>query len=259
MHRSGLHPIRRHRWRLTPAEAIALQSRMRARLTIRGGPRAPRLIAGADAAYEKECNRCFAAVVLVEVPSLKIVEQATAESKLVFPYVPGLLSFREGPALLAAFAKLKRRPDLLMFDGQGLAHPRRFGLASHLGYLLGIPSIGCAKSILVGEHGPLGLTAGSSAWLVDRGERVGAAVRTRDGVRPVYVSPGDGVGLKQAIRLALMATGKHRVPEPTRQADILVARFKRERLARRKADKRSRAERLPRSTSGATAPETHRS
>jgi len=228
-------------------------------LTIRDGPRAPRLIAGADVAYEKKYSRCFAAVLLVEVPSLKIVERATAESKLVFPYVPGLLSFREGPALLAAFARLKHRPHLIMFDGHGLAHPRRFGLASHLGYLLGVPSIGCAKSILVGEHGPLGQAVGSSAWLVDRGERVGAAVRTRDGVRPIYVSPGDGVGLKQAIRLALMATGKYRVPEPTRQADILVGRFKREWLARLKAGKRSGAERPVPSTSDATVPETHRS
>ncbi len=259
MHRSGLRPVRRHRWRLTPAQAIALQSRMRARLTIRDGPRTPRLIAGADVAYSKEHNRCFAAVVLIDVPSLQIVEQVTAESKLVFPYVPGLLTFREGPALLAAFARLKRRPDLIMFDGQGLAHPRRFGLASHLGYLLGIPSIGCAKSILVGEHRLLGQAAGSSAWMVDRGERVGAAVRTRDGVCPIYVSPGDGVGFRQAIRLALMATGKCRIPEPTRQADILVGRFKREWLARRKSDKRGRSEPSMTPTSDATARETRRS
>ncbi len=206
---------------------------MRGRLRISGGPRAPRLVAGADVAYAREHQRCFAAVVALELPSLRVVEQATAEARLVFPYIPGLLSFREGPALLAAFAKLTRRPDLVMFDAHGLAHPRRFGLASHLGYLLGIPSLGCAKSILVGEHAALGAATGSFAWLVHRGERVGAAVRTRQGVRPVYISPGDRVGLRQAIRLALMATGKYRVPEPTRLADILVERFKRERMAAR--------------------------
>lgn len=249
----GVRPMRHHRWRLTPKQAIALQNRMRARLTIRDGPRAPRIVAGADVAYAKECNRCFAAVVLIELPGLEVVEEATAAAKIVFPYVPGLLSFREGPALLAAFARLKRRPDLIMFDAQGLAHPRRFGLASHLGYLLGIPSVGCAKSILVGEHGPLGTKAGSSAWLVDRGERVGAALRTREGVRPVYVSPGDGVGLRQALRLALKATGKYRVPEPTRQADILVERFKRDWLARHQASEQSRTGQCARSSSAATA------
>ena len=242
----GVRPVRRHRWHLTPRQAIALQNRMRGRLTIRDGPRAPRLIAGADVAYAKERARCFAAVVLIELPGLAVVEAVTAEAKIVFPYVPGLLSFREGPALLAAFARLKRRPDLIMFDAHGLAHPRRFGLASHLGYLLGIPSVGCAKSILVGEHAPLETEAGSSAWLIDRGERVGAAVRTQDGVRPVYVSPGDGVGFRQAIRLALKATGKYRVPEPTRQADILVEKFKRDWLARHRANTQSQSERLNR-------------
>jgi deoxyribonuclease V len=119
-----------------------------------------------------------------------------------------------------------------MFDAQGYAHPRRFGLASHLGYLLDAASIGCAKSILVGEHGALGTTAGSFAWLVDHGERIGAALRTRAGVRPVYVSPGHRVGFRQALRLALMTVGRFRVPEPTRLADIAVARLKRESAAR---------------------------
>lgn len=226
--RLGLRPVRRHRWRLTPREAIALQGRMRSRVVVRGGPRAPRLVAGADVAYEKARGRCYAAVVVLSLPDLRVVEEASAERAVAFPYVPGLLSFREGPAVLAALARLRHRPDLLMFDAQGYAHPRRFGLASHLGYLLDVPSIGCAKSILVGEHGALGAAAGSFAWLIDRGERVGAALRTRAGVRPVYVSPGHRVGFAQAIRLALMAVGKYRVPEPTRLADILVARLKRD-------------------------------
>jgi deoxyribonuclease V len=204
---------------------------MRARLVLRGGPRAPRLIAGADVAYDKESARCFAAVVLMRAPEMKVIEEAVADAPISFPYVPGLLTFREGPAVLAAFRKLRQRPDVVLFDGHGLAHPRRFGLASHLGYLLDVPSVGCAKSILVGEHRRLGRRAGSFAWLIDRGERVGAALRTRAGVRPIYVSPGHRVGFAAAIRIALTAVTKYRVPEPTRLADILVERMKREFLA----------------------------
>jgi deoxyribonuclease V len=224
----GVRPKRRHRWDLTPREAIALQKRMRSRLILHGGPRAPRLVAGADVAYSKETGRCFAAVVVLSLSNLEVVEEATAEAPIRFPYVPGLLSFREGPAVLAAFAKLSHRPDFIIFDAHGFAHPRRFGLASHLGYLLDIPSVGCAKSILVGQHGALGLKAGSIAWLIDRGERIGAALRTQTGVRPVYISIGHCVSLRAAIRLARTATGKFRVPEPTRLADILVGKAKRE-------------------------------
>jgi deoxyribonuclease V len=221
-------PVRRHRWDLTPREAIALQQRMRSRLIVAGGPRAPRLVAGADVAYAKERGRCYAAVVVLSLHDLRVIEEASAERAVEFPYVPGLLSFREGPAVLAAFERLQHRPDFIMFDAHGFAHPRRFGLASHLGYLLDVPSIGCAKSILIGEHGPLASAAGSFAWLVDHGEKIGAALRTRPGVRPVYVSPGSGVGFRQMIRLAMMTVGKYRVPEPTRLADILVARLKRD-------------------------------
>ncbi len=201
---------------------------MRARLVIRDGPRAPRLVAGADVAYDKASGRCFAAVVVMRPPGMEVVETARAVGATSFPYVPGLLTFREGPVLLEAFAGLRIRPDLVIFDGQGIAHPRRFGLASHMGYLLDIPSVGCAKSILVGEHPPLGPEAGSVAWMVHKGERVGAALRTRDNVRPVYVSPGHRVGFRPAIRLVLSVVTKFRVPEPTRIADIIVAQLKRE-------------------------------
>lgn len=228
----GVRPKRLQRWDLTPREAVAQQKRMRSRLVVRGGPRRPRKIAGADVAYDKASARCFAAVVVMRTATMEVIEEATAESKLSFPYVPGLLTFREGPALLAAFAKLHHRPDLVMFDGHGLAHPRRFGLASHMGYILDIPSIGCAKSVLVGEHAKLGAQAGNFAWLVDRGERVGAALRTRAGVRPIYVSPGHRIGFRAALRLALAAVTKYRLPEPTRLADILVERLKREHLSR---------------------------
>lgn len=203
---------------------------MRAGLIIRDGPRAPRLIAGADVAYDKASGRCFAAVVVMRSPGMELVECATAIGKTAFPYVPGLLTFREGPILLAAFRDLRTRPDLVIFDGQGLAHPRRLGLASHMGYLFDIPSIGCAKSILVGEHEAVGPRAGDFSWLVHKGERVGAALRTRDNVRPIYVSPGHRVGFRLALRLALCAVTRFRVPEPTRVADMMVARLKREHL-----------------------------
>lgn len=205
---------------------------MRSRIIVRGGPRNPRLIAGADIAYDKTTGLCFAAVVVMKPPAMEIVECATAQGATSFPYVPGLLTFREGPTLLEAFAKLTTRPGLIIFDGQGYAHPRRFGLASHMGYLLDIPSIGCAKSILIGEHGKLGERAGSIAWLVHEGERVGAAVRTRPRVRPVYVSAGHRISLRNAIRLVLASVTKFRVPEPTRIADIIVEKLKREWRAR---------------------------
>jgi deoxyribonuclease V len=219
---------RRQRWDLTPTEAIALQERLSARLVVRDGPRRPRTIAGADAAYDEVSGRCFAVVVVMRAATMEMIEEAAVETQIKFPYVPGLLTFREGPALLAAFAKLHVRPELALFDGHGLAHPRRFGLASHLGYLLDIPSIGCAKSLLVGTHGPVGARAGSYAWLIDREERVGAALRTRTAVRPVYVSPGYRVGFYAAIRLVLAAVTKYRLPEPIRLADLLVARLKRQ-------------------------------
>ncbi|HYA35524.1 MAG TPA: deoxyribonuclease V [Candidatus Binataceae bacterium] len=228
---SGVRPVRRHRWDLTPREAIALQNRMRGNLVLRDGPRNPHLIAGADVAYDKPSGRCFAAVVVMRAPAMDVVEMSVAERATSFPYVPGLLTFREGPALLDAFAKLHTHPDLIMFDGQGYSHPRRFGLASHMGYILDIPSIGCAKSILIGEHDPLGEARGSFAWMIDWNERIGAAVRTRDSTRPIYVSPGHRVGFRAAIRLALAAATKYRIPEPTRIADILVERAKRERVA----------------------------
>ncbi|MGH7864719.1 MAG: deoxyribonuclease V [Candidatus Binataceae bacterium] len=224
-------PARRHRWRITPSAAIALQKRLAGRIRLCGGPRDPKLIAGADVAYDPRTRRCFAAVVVVRSPSMEVVEYATAMRRTAFPYVPGLLTFREGPVLLDAFARLRNFPDLILFDGQGIAHPRRFGLAAHLGYLLDIASVGCAKSRLIGQFGKLRERAGSFAWLVDRDERIGAALRTRDRVRPIFVSPGYRVGLRNAIALAFAAATKHRVPEPTRLADLAVAKLKRERLS----------------------------
>ena len=172
-------------------------------------------------------------MVVYRFPEMEEIARAFAVVALGFPYIPGLLSFREIPALLAALKKLKKMPDLMFCDGQGYAHPRRFGLASHLGVLLDKPAVGCAKSILIGSHGALTERAGSWTELVDEkagGERIGAVVRTGDGVRPMYVSQGHRVSLETAIRLTLEVADGYRIPRPTREADHFASEIKRKLL-----------------------------
>lgn len=217
----------RPRWPRTVARARVLQEELRSRVVLRGGPRRVRLIAGADLAYHQTGQRAWAAVALVELPECRLVESVTATGVPPFPYVPGYLSFREGPLLLAAFRRLRRQPDLCLFDGQGLAHPRRFGLACHLGVLLGLPSVGCAKSLLVGECREPGPSRGDWSSLRLDGQQVGAALRMREGVKPVFVSPGHRITVRQAIRWVLAAS-RFRVPEPIRLAEHLVNQLKRE-------------------------------
>lgn len=192
-----------------------------------GGPKRVRLVAGADLAYRSDGGLAWAAVVLLTVPDGRLVESASAAGPLRFPYVPGYLSFREGPLLRAAFRRLRARPDLCLFDGQGLAHPRRFGLACHLGVLLDLPSVGCAKSLLVGEYEEPGPDRGDWSPLRLDGRRVGAVVRTREGVKPIFVSPGHRIGISQSVRWVL-ACSRFRVPEPIRLAEQLVNRLRRE-------------------------------
>jgi deoxyribonuclease V len=180
------------------------------------------LVAGADCAFSPDGGECIAAVVVWDVSARQVVEQVVVRRPLRFPYVPGLLTFREAPAILAAIRKLRREPDVFLFDGQGYAHPRRFGLACHLGVLMDRPSLGCAKSILVGNAGTPGVRRGSTAPLVHDGEQIGAAVRTRDGVKPVYVSIGHRLSLDAAVEIVLACGDGFRLPEPTRRADILV-------------------------------------
>jgi len=212
---------RAHRFDLAPREAAALQRRLAARVVLAApaGFR-PRLVAGLDGAYAG--GRVLAAAVVLRLPGLEEIERVLAGAPLRFPYVPGLLSFREAPAFLAALRRLRCRPDLLLVDGHGVAHPRRFGVASHLGLLSGIPSIGVAKSVLVGEHVPVPRAAGKAVPLVHRGETVGFAVRLRDGGRPVFVSPGHRVDARGALRLVLRLAAGHRLPEPTFLADRVV-------------------------------------
>lgn len=216
-----------HDWNLTPTAAVELQRRLRTLVRIESAaPSSIHTIAGADVSFNRFSDILHSAIVVLELATLRIVDSASVRSTAKFPYVPGLLSFREVPPLLEAWERLGTKPDVMMLDGQGIAHPRRFGIACHVGVLLDLPTIGCAKSILVGVHGELGEPAGSSTPLRDRGEEVGVALRTRNRVAPVYVSPGHRMDLPSAIDLTLRATSKYRQPEPTRQAHLLVNRLR---------------------------------
>jgi len=218
-----------HPWDVTPREAVKIQKALCGKLRLGENMFSghPRWVGGADISYTRGDDRFFAAIVILEWPSLRTVEEATHAEKVTFPYVPGLLSFREGPPLIRAFEKLKRAPDVVLFDGQGIAHPRGIGLASHMGILLNVASVGCAKTKLVGEHGEVGEAAGDYAELVFGGRAVGAVLRTKDRVKPIYVSQGHRVGLRQSIRLALSCCRGYRIPEPVRQAHLLVNRMRR--------------------------------
>jgi len=211
-----MHIHHTHAWNVTPAEALQVQHDLCALVVTQNQLGAVQTIAGVDVGFEGDQAR--AAIVLLEFPSLTPLEQSVAQLPVTFPYIPGLLAFREGPAILAALEKLSREPDLLLLDGQGRAHPRRLGIASHIGVILDKPSIGCAKSILVGGHAPLDDAAGSWGPLLDKGEIVGAALRTRPGVTPVYVSIGHRVDLDTAIQIVMGCCRGYRLPEPTRLA-----------------------------------------
>ncbi len=239
--------VHRHHWDLTPRAAIALQERLRGKVVVSPLPPlgAGALVAGTDVSYDKHSDRLFAAVVVLRLPDLEIVAQATAADSARFPYVPGLLSFREIPPLLACFRRLRMQPDAVLVDGQGLAHPRRFGLACHLGWLLELPAIGCAKSILCGTFEKLSERRGAAAPLLHRGETVGLAVRTRAGVQPMYISIGHRADLAGAAELVLRCAARYRLPEPTRAAHILGNQLRLAMVAQLPAALHGRSESLP--------------
>ena len=216
-------PDFQHAWDVPPREAIAIQERLRHAVVLEDDFGPLQRVAGVDVGFEAGGSITRAAVAVLSFPELELVESAIARLPTSFPYIPGLLSFREAPAVLQALASLARPPDLLVCDGQGLAHPRRFGLACHLGLLAGLPAIGAAKSRLLGEHVSPGPLRGDWQPLIDRGEVIGAALRTRPGTKPIFVSPGHRVSLASAIDLALQCTGRFRIPEPTRQAHRLAS------------------------------------
>jgi deoxyribonuclease V len=222
-----MHFDRLHSWNVTPTDAVALQRELAEHIDTQTPVERCDLIAGADVSYNRFSNVLYAGVIVLRMADLQIVETTCAVSETNFPYVPGLLSFREAPALLKAFAKVQSEPDLVMLDGQGTAHPRRLGLACHIGLWLNRPCLGCAKSRLVGTFKRLGIKAGSRAFLVDHDAIIGAVVRTKTVVKPVFVSPGHRIDLESAVRMVLAARDGYRIPEPTRLADQHVNALRR--------------------------------
>jgi len=210
------------KWYIGIPEARALQQQLSAQVIITDRLGKVTRVAGTDCAFKDGGKLTRAVVAVLSYPGLELLEYAVAERPTDFPYIPGLLSFREVPTLLAAFEKLKQTPDLLLCDGQGYAHPRRFGIACHLGVALGIPSIGVAKSRLVGSHREPAQAAGSRAALTDRGETIGMVLRTKDKVNPLYVSCGHRVSLDTAVAYVLACCRGYRLPETTRWADGLA-------------------------------------
>ncbi len=215
-----------HEWDLSYKEAVEIQRRMASMVKFTAIKKIPKIIAGLDCAFSKDDKKIFAAAVVIDLSDFLIIETATASRKLEFPYIPGLLSFREAPACIDAIEKLKTTPDAFLIDGQGFAHPRRLGIASHIGLLVDKPTIGCAKSRLIGTFDEPKRLKSSFSPLMDSGEQIGAVLRTRTDVKPVFVSVGNKCTLEDAIQLVLECTTKYRLPEPSRLAHQLVGQAK---------------------------------
>jgi deoxyribonuclease V len=218
-------PFKLHAWDVSPREAITIQEILRARIRLCDTCRKIDVIAGADVSFDDDWG--YGGVISYTFPDLEEIERRSARMKLTFPYIPGLLAFREAPVLLAALEQLAIEPDLLLFDGQGIAHGRKMGIATHMGIVLNKPTIGCAKSRLVGAFTEPGAERGCHKPLVHADETVGAVVRTRKGVKPIFVSPGTGISLKTSIKIVLKCLDGYRIPKPTREADQYVGRLKR--------------------------------
>jgi deoxyribonuclease V len=209
-----------HSWQVTTTQAFDIQLKLASQVSRTDEVKNPRFIAGVDISVDRVRDEARGAVVVLSYPELKVVETQVVEGRVEFPYVPGLLSFREAPLTLATFERLETTPDLVLFDGQGIAHPRRLGLAAHLGLFLDTPTIGCAKSRLCGHHDTPGLEPGGFAELVDGEEVIGAALRTKLGTNPVYVSIGHKISLESAIGWVMQCCRGYRLPEPTRLAHL---------------------------------------
>ncbi len=221
--------VEAHPWAVSVPEAFRIQEGLVRKLVLEDAPDAPETIAGIDVSFSRSRDLLYAAIVVLEAGTLAPVETASAALKPVFPYIPGLLTFREGPVVLEAYERLDHEPDLLMFDGQGIAHPRGLGLASHVGILVDRPSIGCAKSRLIGEFKEPKQKRGSMRTLSIGRKKVGVVLRTKDNTKPLFVSPGHRVTVETAARAVLEACRGYRLPEPTRLAHHAAAAAKRER------------------------------
>jgi deoxyribonuclease V len=211
-----------HPWNVTYREAVCIQEKLRQNISLTNAARKVRSVAGADVSYSMRGGEGIAAMVVFSYPDLDLMDEAFARGEISFPYIPGLLSFREAPLLIEAFQRLQRIPDVVLYDGQGIAHPRSLGLASHMGLLLELPSVGCAKKRLVGDFGEVGLQPGSTTPLKMKGNIIGAVIRTRRGVKPVFVSPGHLIDLEFSIQLVLKTCRGFRLPEPIRRAHLMV-------------------------------------
>lgn len=213
-----------HSWDVTPHEAVQIQKNLHSLVKLEDDFGPIRIVAGIDVGYSRTEGTATAGIVALSFPELAIIETVTATEQIEFPYIPGLLSFRETPSIMAAFELLVAKPDLLMLDGQGFAHPRRFGIACHIGVLLNLPSIGCGKSRLIGDYEEPGPDSGDSSPLMIGSERLGSVLRTKAGVKPLFISPGHRVGFESCNSLVMECIKGYRLPEPTRLADRLVSR-----------------------------------
>jgi deoxyribonuclease V len=215
-----------HPWNVWPGEAIEIQKRLEPFLRLTRLRQPVQYVAGADVSASKHSDLAWAGVVICSYPELATVEEKWVSGKSTFPYIPGMLSFREIPVLLRALKRLSVQPDVILCDGQGMAHPRRMGLASHLGVLLGRPTIGCAKSRLVGEFSEPANEKGRFSLLRHKDLIIGAVARTRAGVKPVFVSPGNQITLEESLQIVFRCCPKYRIPEPIRKAHLLVTELR---------------------------------
>jgi deoxyribonuclease V len=214
-----------HSWNVSVEEAVQIQEALKNRITLKKTLSKVRTIGAGDVAYSKNEEFLFGAIVVLSFPNLEILDMATADGKIPFPYIPTLLSFREGPILTKTFQRLRLKPDVMIIDGQGIAHPRQMGLASHMGLWFDLPSIGCAKTPLLDEFVSPELSKGSFEWIRREGEKVGAVLRTKDKVKPLFVSPGHLIDLSTSIQLILESCRGFRIPEPLRKAHQLAERI----------------------------------
>jgi len=207
-----------HSWNVSVEEAIQIQEALKDQIILKKPFSKVRTIGGGDVAYSKNENRLFGAIVVLSFPDMEILDMATADGKIPFPYIPNLLSFREGPILIKTFQKLKIKADVMIYDGQGIAHPRGMGLASHMGLWFDLPSIGCAKTPLLSEFIPPGPSKGNFQLIQREGKEVGAVLRTKDNVKPLFISPGHRIDLLTSIQVVLTTCQRYRIPEPLRRA-----------------------------------------
>ena len=216
-----------HDWDISLSEAKVIQKELRKKIKIQSLKKQVHTIAGIDTAFEKKKGLCFTAVVLLSYPEMETIEELSVVKEIQIPYIPEFLSFREGPSIIKALNRLTVNPDLLMFDGQGITHPRMLGIATHIGVLYDISTIGCAKSRLTGTYNKVGRKRGDFSFLLgDKAKRIGVVLRTKEDVKPLFISPGHLIDIKTSMKIVLESAKKYRLPEPTRLADILSKKAK---------------------------------